>query len=645
MEHEIEWYQGLMDELDTEFQPLVDMFDYIDDMVLPSWSLPPEFTAVVKDVMAVIDTAPSDAVKSAAIAFSRNIPIFSVMPFRANPDEYDRAQRLEDNLRYQFKRSNKRGNGSVMYDMAESSLRYDTICVRKDDLVHILPRNKSSWTALQKQAWSHGRFIETVYSPKNVRYMYSHLGKTFVGCAETMRVMDAIAYWELYKGNDTDEGRMVAGALDDIQAAISDVKDSFKLNDLYITQTYTIDYDKVCVWGSLTNSNGDEVVRSGTVGDKYEFKFADQKNPYGFINWSVRVAGSRLDGRVEYRVSPMLAPLYWGKSWDKINLFKSVVFSEPFRRARSPRGISITNSGEAVQVDYAEGADVNVRLGEDYKPFVPITLDQGAVAVIAALEAAMNRTTGASMIGDTTKIDSRTPFATFAAMVKVAMSRLDRQNALLADTVTDLAEIGLQWVDKTDVPLTAYVEHATQYHSGRTMPRGMALSVGKDDFDLSELGISCKVIPETPTDKMEQLNMAVILSEKLNMPSSELLQGMGYENIGLSYELWKREFLRNAEVQAQAQAMLAEATSMAEAKVQMAMQQAQMGAQAGGAKTGGPQGGKDESPLGAGGGVANTAFGALGGTQGTNPALGGISPTQGAPSMTREAITGRTRGG
>mgnify|MGYP006935475309 FL=1 len=624
MKHTIDWYVGLMDELDEEFNELVKMYDYIDTMIRPEWSLPPEFTAVVKDVMAVVDTAPSDAVKSAAIAFSRNMPIFSVMPFTSSKAEYDRAQGLEDNLRYQFKRSNKRGNGSVMYDMAESSLRYDTIMVRTDDLAHILPADKSKWTSLQRQAWAHGRFIHNVTSPKKGRYMYSPLGLTFVGTTDTLRVTDAISYWSLYKNNKTDEGRKVAQGLKELEDAISDNKNSFNLNELYIAQTYVIDHDKVCVWGTLTDKDGNDVTRNPSK-EKYQFVFADQDNPYGFINWSVRVAGSRLDEELEHRVNPMLAPLYWSKSWDKINLFKSVVFSEPFRRARAPRGVSYTNTGEGVAVDYENGADLNVRIGEDYKPLVQNTLDQGAIAIVSALESQMNRVTGASMIGDTTKIDSRTPFATFAAMVKVALARLDKQNEIIADSVTDMSENMLYWVNKTGVPLESYVESNTQYRSGNMMQRGKKLEYGADSFDINNLGISCKVVPSTPTDRMEQLNMAILLSEKLNMPSSELLQEMGYDNVGLSYQLWVDEFLKKAEVQAEAAAIMTRAQT-----------QAQMEAQQ-------PAPPAPDQAMGAEGAMSQAAFGNMNGA-GMNPAMGGTPPAMGAPSMTREAITGQPRG-
>src|SRR5687767_695354 len=106
---EVSWYMGLSNELAREFQDVIKLFDKIDDMVRPTWSLPGEFTAVIKDVMAVVDTAPSDAINSGAIALSTNMPIFSVSPFTTSTQEYDRVQSLEDNLHFHFKRSNTRG--------------------------------------------------------------------------------------------------------------------------------------------------------------------------------------------------------------------------------------------------------------------------------------------------------------------------------------------------------------------------------------------------------------------------------------------------------------------------------------------------------------------------------------------------------
>lgn len=46
--------------------------------------------------------------------------------------------------------------------------------------------------------------------------------------------------------------------------------------------------------------------------------------------------------------------------------------------------------------------------------------------------------------------------------------------------------------------------------------------------------------------------------------------------------------------------------------------------------------------MGAGGDISDAAFGAMGGSPGVNPGMGGMSPMQGAPTMNREAITGQS---
>src|SRR5688572_2083798 len=277
-----DYYIGLMNELDQEFADLVTMFEAIDNMVRPTWNLPTEFTNVVKDVMAIVDTAPSDAINSGAIALSGSIPITAVSPFMANKAEYDRTQTLEEVLGFHFAKSNVRGNGTVMYDIADSSLRYNTICSQTHDLAHIFPKNQSIWTPLQRGAWRHGRFIHEVHNPKDVRYMFSTMGLTFVGYTETLRIQDVIDHWSLYEKNETDEGRMIAATLKELREAVDmvktgkDGKNGMAAKDIYFTQTYCIDYDNLCIFGSVTDINGEDIARI----QRADFVFADQKNPY-----------------------------------------------------------------------------------------------------------------------------------------------------------------------------------------------------------------------------------------------------------------------------------------------------------------------------------------------------------------------------
>lgn len=636
-DHGFEWYEGLMTELRVDFAPRNNLFDEIDKMVRPEWSLPEDFTAVIKDVMAVVDTAPSDAINSGAIALSGSNPVFNVQPFMANIAEHDRAQRMEDNLSYHFDQANIRGNGTLMYDVAESSLRYNTICVRVDDLAHIFPQDRRKWTPLQKRAWSYGRFLAKAYHPKGIYFLESSNNVlSFIGHEQSFKVQALMEHWKLYENNNTDEGRRVARALRKLEDDLNVIDSKrYPMQNLSLIQTYCLDDDKLVVWAGLMDKDG-EAVFSGSVKTAHTYDFVDQENKLGFLNWSIRVAGSRLEEAMEYRVNPLLAPLYWSRAWDKLNLAKSIVYSEPIRRARNPRGVSRTNSGDSPNVDYENGNEINLRVGEDYTPFQPITMDENALAVINALESSMIRTTGASLIGDASKLSSNTPFATYSAMIKVALSRLNKQRDNMALSASDVACLFLWWADKTDLPLTSFTKFDTEYRTGTKMRRGQLIETGSDDYDLNHLGVSSKIIAMTPTDEMEQLNMAVMLSTKLNYPVSKALEKIGYENVGLTYELWAREFLKNAELQAQAAGMLAEAQETAQLTAQQnAQSQKSPAAQP-------PEGGAT-GMTGSEEGMSGASFGPLGGTTGVNPAFSGMSPYQGAPSMTRETISGTDR--
>lgn len=629
MAHNINWYAGMVKELENDFRDRNLLFDEIDKMVRPEWALPSSFTETVKNVMAVIDTTPSDAIHSGAIAFSSVTPNFNVTPFMANVAEYDRVQKIEDNIVWNFKKANKRGNGTTMYDMADSSLRYNTVCVRVDDLAKILPGDRNKWTPLQRRAWAGGRFIHKAYHPRGVYYAEAPLGMTAVAHVEAFRIADFIKNWELYANNDTKEGTMVQAALEKLKDRIGyNVKSSETFRQTFFMQVYCLDDDRLMIWGNVV---GDAQSMSSTIGDSQlapaEYVFADQENKDGYINWSIRVAGSRLESEMKYRVNPLLAPLYWSKSWDKLNLARSIIFSEPIRRAQMPRWATFTDDGEPVEVDEENGGNIAMRRGEDIKGLQPITLDQGAMAIVQQLSTEMNRTTGASMIGDTTQISSRTPFATFSAMVKVALQRLDRQREVLARSAEDIACLYLWSAKKTKKSLVAYASENKQYRSGTMVPMGQMLEVRPEDYSLDDLGIAAKIVTSSPIDQMEQLNRAIQLSTHMNVPSSMLLEEMGYENVGPMYDLWAREFLQKSELQAMAAKMLAQAQMEVQMEAQAGMQQ---GAQAG------------PAPAGAGGGISQTAFGSLGGLgNGINPAMGGGIPAQSAPTMTRENITQR----
>jgi hypothetical protein len=638
----VSYFQGLINELLENDKKRNELFEGIDKMVHNDWKFSDTFKKAAEDIYEVVDSTPSDAITSGAIALSGTVPKWQVIPHNDNPAEYDRVERIEEVIRWHYRKADRRGIGTILYDKAISSLRYNMICTKVEDLKHILPQDSSKWTSLQRRAWTDGRFLMRVFNPKGIHLEITSLGVSTIVHVENFPVMDVIRHWELYDNNDSDEGKRIQQTLSDMKARIGDRYP----RELRFIQYYAINDDQILTFGHLESGpkpakQGLELPPSpisytqaqGTPdvanADSAEFVFVNMPNPYNFMPWSIRIGGSRVEDAVQYQLNPLLAPLYFSGSWEKLNMAKSFVFSEPLRRIREPREVSETRSGEGPDVDFERGNLVELSLGERFQRLPPTTMDPQAMQVIQAMEAGINRTTGSSVLGDVLNVSTHTTFATYSAMIKVALSKLDTNRDALGHSCTDDALLFLWWGDFTKEPLTSYAQSSVMGRmSGFDTPVGRQISVSPDDYDVNSLDILCDILPKVPTDMMEQLNAAVILSNQMHVPINYLLEHYIHippEQLSYLYDQYTTEFLQNAELQAHAQSIMMQAQFETQ-------QEEQQGNQPGNQ---GPQ-----SALGPGAGASQASFGNMSGP-GFNPAMGGTSPARGAPGMTGTALNPR----
>ena len=639
------------------------MFNGIERMVRNDWKFQETFKQDVPDIFEVIDRSPYDAVQSGATALSGQMPYWQVIPHNINPLEYQRVDKLAEAIRWHKTRSNRRGAGTISFDKAYSSLVYNIVATQIHDLVMILPKDRSKWTPMQQEAWRHGRFLERVKNPKGILTETGSLGITTVVNIENLAINDVIQYWKLYEGNTSKEAKQALATIDQLESDVSGLIEKNKGDEQFpsrvrFIQVYCINYDQVITFGYITvaepppqTSQMDYNYNAFGIPDvlaisKPQYTFLETENPFGFLNWSIRQGGNRVENLEEFRVNPLLAPLWWTGSWQKLNMAKSLVFSEPLRRVREPRDVAVTRDGQGASIDYADGGTVDLRTGEDYKRLNPTTLDPQALQIIQAMETADARTTGASVLGDVGTISARTPYATYQAMIKVALARLDNNLSDLGQSNVDDAYIYLNFVKKTNVPLVAYRGgYSVGNLSGQKFQPGEPITIDAEQFDLDELDIMCDIKAKVPTDMMEQLNAAVILSKQLNVPMAYVLRNnVGLENIDLLYSQWVDEFKQNTELQAWAAEKMAAAQLKARNDVPMQPPPDQNG-QNGQPMNGPGQGEQNIPPLGAGNGIANTSFGAAGSVEGNgfNPGAGGMSPTEINPGTTREMVSGMTQ--
>lgn len=601
-----------------------ELYNALWNMVFLKWDFKAEDKAKMPNVRTLVDASPSDAVNNASIALSNTVPRWQVSPFGSSIFEYQRAEKMEHCLGTQFRKTNNRGVGTLLFDKMRSSIMYDMIATRIDDLEFQF-KGVTKLSPLQRRIRSQGRFLGQVFDPRTI-HVETSMG-TFVSLlhVENMRALDVYNYWKLYENNETDGGKRVAEALRKMDKQFGG-KNPKQIRDMRFVFFEFINDDQIMKHGYFTNSSS-SVSAAGDTASASDIIFADEENSLGFIPWSVRIGGTRMESDPGYQVNPMLAPLHWGNSFETVNIIRSLVMSEPIKRMFEAHQFQESTDGQRLP-ESDDGVIVG-RRGDRATNIPPAQLDPQALAVVQALQQEITRTTGANVLSDVTSA-ATTPFATLNAMIQVAMSRLDVNRRDGALSCADDALLMLRWVEKTRIPLVSYRTSPKSMMMGNQnmmMPAGEQVWVTADDFDTEQMEIQVEIKPKTPTDWQAQILSAIQLHEKLQVPYEYLLETLGFDNIPLLRNQWQAEQLNNAELQTQIQMMAQQATQQ---------QQQQMG----------PNGEPMTEMPNMGQGIAQSAMGALSGLgDGINPSLAGTSPNQFAPGMTREAVSQQTQGG
>lgn len=628
------------------------LFNALWNMVHLNWDFSPEHKAKMPNVRTLVDASPSDAVNNASIALSNTIPRWQVSPYGSSLFELMRTEKMEHCLAAQFRKMNNRGVGTLLFDKMRSSIMFDTIVTRIDDLEFQF-KGVQKLSPLQKRIRSQGRFLGQVFDPRTI-HVETSMG-TFVTLLhiENMRAWDVYQYWKLYENNETKSGKMVAQALRQMEERFSGKKNiremrfvmlEFINDDQILKHGYFVGGSSNTV-GTSAVFNADSVsldgevnasrsVVSDTAGGRDDIVFADEENALGFMNWSVRIGGTRMESDPAHQVNPMLAPLHWGNTWETLNIVRSLVMSEPISRMFEAHQFQMSADGQ--RLPESDDGTIVGRRGDDVKNLPPAQLDPQALNVVQALQSELTRTTGANVLSDVTSA-ATTPFATLNAMINIAMSRLDVNRRDGALSCADDALLMLRWVDKTKVPLMSYRQNPksmAMMGQNVMMQMGEQVLITADDFDADQCEIQVDIKPKTPTDYQQQILSAIQLHDKLQVPYEYLLETLGFDNIPLLRNQWKAEQMNNAQLQTQIQVMS-----------QQAMMQAQQEAQGQQSQTGPNGEPMTEMPNPGAEGISQSAMGALGGGQGMNPAMMGSSPQAFAPGMTRESISGATQGG
>jgi hypothetical protein len=185
------------------------------------------------------------------------------------------------------------------------------------------------------------------------------------------------------------------------------------------------------------------------------------------------------------------------------------------------------------------------------------------------------------------------------------------------------SEIGckmFQWLEYKGDAMEAFYMDKTAL-----MERGAMVSITSDEYDVNKIFISCELIPNTPSDKLQRVNQAAQIAQTFptEFPRGELIEMLALGNADALKEERRREMVEEVAIQNYLQEKTARQNmmlQMEQMQMQMQMQQAQQ-----------QQMMQEQQAMQQG---AVDQFGNAQG-QGFNPAGGGIPPAMMNPEATR----------
>lgn len=605
---EIEKYVQRARDMRNIDKPRDELFAGIDDMWHGNWELP-ETMKAKPDMREIRDLSPHDALKSGSAILSTSLPHWSVQPMSPTDVENDRAEKIEYAIGYNYRRMNQRGTSTVLWDMVHSCLRYDAVAAWVDYLPYQFGNNP---TLRQKHALRKGPFATQVYSPATIHVQKDVYGLICVLQTINLSAQEVVGRW----GSRADE----------LKKRLTETQDTgiarFVYNDMMI---YEEDEIKRVVWGCITSSESEQESED-------EFIIMNEPIKTPFMPWVVRVGGSGLEQDPRYSVHPLLAPLYHTHKWKDLNVFQSIFQSEIIKMGRAPRVLSTTPSGDGVQIDYEDGSTINLRTGEEAEPWRPAPIDPNLKELVDRVRAEVSSATLPRILQNP-EFAGNTPFASINAMIQTALGGLNPAKVLCEGAHEELALRMVEWAKFADKPLLAYRE--TNGVTGKE--KGSAVIVTTDLLEPESIQIRCRLFAEAPTDFNQRLNAGILMNEKLKVPRSDILEGLGKENVDGLYMQYLQEQYNDITVMTDMQLT----QQQAQMELQMQAQQAQMAmqqqVQAQQQQPGLPEMGEGGYPSDTQGVETGVPTG-----QGYNPNAGGGNVAAGNPGVSlREAVSGQ----
>lgn len=471
-------------------------FEDYERMYHNDWDLPPEL-AVKQWIFSVLNTEPANKINAATRVIARLEPSIKVHPLYSNEESKNWANRLEKVLEWNVMMASKRKPTAVWWDLTVSSLLYNMIAARVIDLDYQIKKYKmfGGDTKRMESARKRGRFVVNVVNPKDVHVVMSDIMEEGVLHIQRKPVINVVNEYGEYLCKDL---MKKTAEIDRYQ---------------YTVCVYDyMDYEMRTVWVADSDYGGG--IKSVLI--------EPTENEYPFMPWVVNGGASTIEDEEEHKYRPLLYTILKAGQWDLANIADSIITSRAIALSGTPVLKEEGNvQGMQTEIDYDDPLQMaKVPAGNTLNVLTPPMLDAKMLEVRETLRQKMAGTIPDVLV--TLQPMQGEPYATFATRMGSAVGALGMYIRSVENGLADICLRMTQWAHYTKSALMSFGR--TRYDSG------MQYVVNWDELEPESVYIEVTMRPDTPIDKIGNINAAAIAINSLGMSKETALEEIGIED-------------------------------------------------------------------------------------------------------------------
>ena len=489
------------------------LFNNIDKMFYLDFAMP---AGVPEWVLKVVSTDPHDAVLTTIRTFATVFPQFKIKPMLNNEDNRDRANEIETALAYNFYQAGRRSENSIVWDVVFSAVMYGEVAAQ----VVYLPYQEKILKAMGKEVNSNrakamkrfGDWAFVIHHPGNVFPTWSEYGLEDVLTVRVQTVDEFIASWGKKAEKLVDRKAYQEGKFD------------------YVTSYDYYNYERRCVWG--VPSGVDTITTHPTVKGSGGVKIYDDENELGFIPYAVKRWGNSLSIDSDRRVKPLLQTIYSSGQWDMLNVFESLDASLAMKRAAQPQYAGEFPPGQSPEQDNTEPVS-GLNLPQGTRQFTPLPTQ----TVDSRLENQKNQfrariwQSSVARILTTLETVSGEAYSSFNQRMTAATNSIVAYKMLGENALSEIAHLMLCWTSYYGDKYGEVDLYGQYFDEKKDKQRlGQEIRISSKTIVPEDLQVEVILTADTPVDKLQQINGAVLMKNNFRVDEAELLEQFGIAN-------------------------------------------------------------------------------------------------------------------